>query len=432
MDTKKILEDSLKRSDEAEIFTVVSEKEPVGFEANRLKTLSKTSGQGWALRVIKDRRIGLSTSTYPNSETLISRACDASDFGKNVEYSFPSNFSYKKNKNTEINVPLDKMVDMGEKIIKTLLKEWPSLLLEANISRSSGFTKILNSSGFNSSYEWNSFSAGVGGTLVKGEDMLFVWESFGWSEFKDYSDVIINSLHDQLKNAENISETPNENCPVIFTPRGFVTTFIAPLISSFNGINIVEGISPISEKMGQKIFDENITIVDDPTINGALGERPFDDEGVPASRNTLIENGVISGNLLNLESASKLNLQPTGSASRSISSPPTPSTSVIEVKPGKYLYKELISGLKEGIIVDQLLGAGQGNELGGDFKGNVLLGYRVKDGKILGRIKNTMISGNVFDCLKNLSWISRDTNWIYGSFNVPHIMCENIQIASSA
>ena len=96
MDTKKILEDSLKRSDEAEIFTVVSEKEPVGFEANRLKTLSKTSGQGWALRVIKDRRIGLSTSTYPNSETLISRACDASDFGKNVEYSFPSNFSYKK------------------------------------------------------------------------------------------------------------------------------------------------------------------------------------------------------------------------------------------------------------------------------------------------------------------------------------------------
>ena len=44
MDTKKILEDSLKRSDESEIFTVVSEKEPVGFEANRLKTLSKTSG----------------------------------------------------------------------------------------------------------------------------------------------------------------------------------------------------------------------------------------------------------------------------------------------------------------------------------------------------------------------------------------------------
>ena len=173
------------------------------------------------------------------------------------------------------------------------------------ISRSSGFTKILNSSGFNSSYEWNSFSAGVGGTLVKGEDMLFVWESFGWSEFKDYSDVIINSLNDQLKNAQNISETPNENCPVIFTPRGFVTTFIEPLISSFNGINIVEGISPISEKMGQKIFDENITIVDDPTINGALGERPFDDEGVPASRNTLIENGVISGNLLNLESAFK-------------------------------------------------------------------------------------------------------------------------------
>ena len=78
------------------------------------------------------------------------------------------------------------------------------------------------------------------------------------------------------------------------------------------------------------------------------------------------------------------------------------------------------------------MGAGQGNELGGDFKGNVLLGYRVKDGKILGRIKNTMISGNVFDCLKNLSWISRDTNWIYGSFNVPYIMCENIQIASSA
>ena len=67
MDTKKILEDSLKRSDEAEIFTVVSEKEPVGFEANRLKTLSKTSGQGWALRVIKDRRIGFAIQSYIGS-----------------------------------------------------------------------------------------------------------------------------------------------------------------------------------------------------------------------------------------------------------------------------------------------------------------------------------------------------------------------------
>ncbi len=54
---EKILEDSLRVSDEAEVFTVVSETEPVGFEANRLKTLSKTSGQGWALRVIKDGKI---------------------------------------------------------------------------------------------------------------------------------------------------------------------------------------------------------------------------------------------------------------------------------------------------------------------------------------------------------------------------------------
>ena len=258
MNTGKILEDSLRVSDEAEVFTVVSETEPVGFEANRLKTLSKTSGQGWALRVIKDGKIGLSTSTYPDSESLISRACDASDFGKDVEYSFPSNFSYKRKNKAEMNLSLDEMLDMGGKIIGSLLKEWPSLLLEANISKATGYTEILNSSGFDSSYEWKSFSVGVGGTLIKGEDMLFVWESFGWKDFKDYSDMIIESLNNQLKYGQNITDAPRENCPVVFTPRGFVTTFLEPLMSSFNGVNIVEGISPISEKMGQKIFDEEM------------------------------------------------------------------------------------------------------------------------------------------------------------------------------
>ncbi|MCP4709346.1 MAG: TldD/PmbA family protein, partial [Planctomycetes bacterium] len=83
-----------------------------------------------------------------------------------------------------------------------------------------------------------------------------------------------------------------------------------------------------------------------------------------------------------------------------------------------------------GLVVEQLMGATQGNILGGDFSGNVLLGYRVENGKIVGRVKNTMVSGNVYELLKQGVVIGSDSRWLGGSVKTPSVFCPSVAVAT--
>ena len=76
------------------------------------------------------------------------------------------------------------------------------------------------------------------------------------------------------------------------------------------------------------------------------------------------------------------------------------------------------------------MGAEQGNILGGDFSGNVLLGYKVESGKIVGRVKDTMVSGNVYQLLKEISAIGSQPKWVSGVLNTPPIYCPRLSVAS--
>jgi PmbA protein len=86
--------------------------------------------------------------------------------------------------------------------------------------------------------------------------------------------------------------------------------------------------------------------------------------------------------------------------------------------------------IKEGLVVEQLMGAEQGNILGGDFSGNVLLGYKIENGKIVGRVKNTMVSGNVYQALKEVAALGKEAKWVGGGVFTPHIYCPDLAVAS--
>ena len=76
------------------------------------------------------------------------------------------------------------------------------------------------------------------------------------------------------------------------------------------------------------------------------------------------------------------------------------------------------------------MGAEQGNILGGDFSGNVLLGYKVENGKIVGRVKNTMVSGNVYQVLKEITAIGSESRWVSGFLQTPPLYCPSLSVAS--
>ena len=92
----------------------------------------------------------------------------------------------------------------------------------------------------------------------------------------------------------------------------------------------------------------------------------------------------------------------------------------------------MIAGIKEGLIVEELLGAGQGNELGGDFRANVSLGYRITNGEIVGRVKDTMVSGNVYSVLSQVEYVGDSPEWIFGSLRSPAIQCLGVEVATKS
>jgi PmbA protein len=142
---------------------------------------------------------------------------------------------------------------------------------------------------------------------------------------------------------------------------------------------------------------------------------------------------VLKNFIYDLQTAGMMGVKSTGHASRDFSSLPSPSVSNLVISPGKAGLAEMIKGIKYGVIVHDFLGAGQSNLLAGDFSANIALGYKIEKGKIAGRVKDVMISGNVYDLLRDqVVELSRDQEMVVsrGSFITPAIMFKDVCIAA--
>jgi PmbA protein len=151
---------------------------------------------------------------------------------------------------------------------------------------------------------------------------------------------------------------------------------------------------------------------------------------VPSRRVPLIEKGVVRNFLYDLQTAGLAKAESTGSAERSLATQPSISTTCLMIDPGDATFEKMVRGVKEGLVVEELMGAGQGNMMGGDFSGNVLLGYKIEDGEIVGRVKDTIVAGNVHEALKRLVAIGSEGRWVGGSLFTPALWFEGLSVSS--
>jgi PmbA protein len=112
-----------------------------------------------------------------------------------------------------------------------------------------------------------------------------------------------------------------QKVPIVFD-RQTAGALLGHIFEAANGDAIYRHASFLAGKLGQKPFGSNLTVIDDGTIPGGFGSRPFDGEGVPTRRTTVIENGELKNYLLNTYTARKLNLATTGNASRGLAGTP--------------------------------------------------------------------------------------------------------------
>lgn len=430
-----ILDLAKRHCEQAEVFRLWRHDTPAQFEANRLKSLQTKESSGTALRIVKNGRIGFSATNDPDDiEGLVERAVELSKIGTQAKFDMPGADNYL---DIDLFDPLveqtqvEQMVEIGQSMIDIVRRTNTELLCDARVSKTVATIEILNSNGGYVSYRKSMFGASVEGTLIRGTDMLFVGEHMTSSSPISETLTITNTVIEQLDLAQKTVAAPSGAIPVIFAPHGVASALIMPLAIAFNGRTVLQGASPLVGKLGKKLFDPGLSIWDDPTINLQPGSRPADDEGIPSRRTAMVERGEAQAFLYDLQTAGLASTESTGSASRGLASLPAPSTSVLMVEPGTTNYADMIHSVKDGLIVEQLLGAGQGNVLGGEFGGNVLLGFRIRDGQIVGRVKDTVISGNVYDALSSVV-IGNSPKWVGGSLHTPPILCNAISVSSKS
>tara|TARA_A100001037_G_scaffold78349_2_gene70277 strand:- start:7367 stop:8725 length:1359 start_codon:yes stop_codon:yes gene_type:complete len=421
-------------AEQVEVFSVEASSTPVYFEANAIKGVDANDASGVALRIIKDGRIGFSsTSDIDDLKGLVNAALETAPFGAEAEFNFPGP---QNNPNVvgfdELTnaITLEEMVELGENMISKIRALSSEVQVEGSVSKSTSNITLVNSNGVSIQYPKTRFGIGFEGTVIRGEDMLFTFDGLSSvSPVMDTSDIV-NSIDRQLQWAATTATVNNDSLPVIFLPTAISSVILSPLLAGLNGKSVLLGTSPLIEKLGEKIVDERFTLLDDPTLQFISGSRPCDDEGMASRQIQLINEGVVNSFFYDLQTAGKAGTTSTGSGERGLGSLPSPSTGVLLVEPGKSTLAEMITSVKEGLIIERLLGAGQGNVLGGDFNANVLLGYKIEHGEVVGRVKDTMIAGNAYNVLNQLIELGSDNRWLGGGLNTPSIMVNGVSISS--
>jgi PmbA protein len=419
---------------EAEVFSVEMEETPVVFEANRLKQLLTHSSRSLALRLVHNGRIGFSqTSGWEDGAALVEQALQVSQFGAEARFHFPS---VQPVGAVEVydpaveQVSLEDMVALGEALIDGVRRSTPDLVCEARVSRGVATMSIANTSGGRASYKQSYFGLDVEGVLVRGTDMLFVGDGqSSCNPLRDPSQVVASVVR-QLELSRDTARAPSRPMPVVFTPLGVASSLFAPLAVGFNGRMVVQGASPLKDRVGEAVFDTKLSLVDDASQAYRPASRPWDDEGVSSRRISLVEEGVVAGFMYDLQTAGQAGTESTGSAIREGRNLPAPGVSALVVTPGEASLEEMIADMREGLVVEGLMGAEQGNVLGGDFSGNVLLGYWVERGRIVGRVKDTMVSGNIYEVLKEVVAIGREGRWVGSRLFTPPIYLPRLTVAT--
>jgi PmbA protein len=431
---ESILELAKKAADEAEVFVVTASETPVAFEANRLKALEAKESMSISLRVVRDGRIGLSsTSRLDNPQALVDMAVETAQFGAPAKFTLPPKTVYPE---IEVYDPemegfsVDDMVEIGESLIARVREHTPELVCEAAVTRGIVTVDISNSRGGRSGYRKSFCTIGIEGTLIRDTDMLFVGEVDSSCHPLREFQPLVDSVIEQLELASRTAPAFTGRFPVILTPKGVRSAFFPPIAVAFNGKMVVEGASPLVGRQGKRLFDRRISLWDDATMDYRPASRPCDDEGVPSQRTALIEEGVVADFLYDLQTAAQAGARSTSSASRGRGSMPAPSVAALVVAEGDTSFEDMVRDIKEGLVVEELIGAGQGNILGGDFSGNVLLGYRVENGQMVGRVKDTMISGNIYDVLKKVAAVGDEAKWVGASLKSPALCLPDVSVVS--
>jgi PmbA protein len=298
--------------------------------------------------------------------------------------------------------------DPGELRARALEAEKAALAVEgvtnssgAGASASASTIALATSGGFAGAYRTSGH--GCSAAVIAGE---------GATMQRDHS---WHSAHhfDDLESAAGIGRRAGERAvarlnptrpkpgkyPVLFDPR-VSSTLLGHFSGAISGSAIARKTSFLQEKLGQRIFAEGVSIVDDPLRPRGLRSRPFDGEGVRVARRELVSDGLLNQWIAESASARQLGIEPTGHAARGVGGAPSASPSNLYLAAGPRSREELLAAFPEAVLIIELIGQGV-NPVTGDYSRGAV-GFMVRGGEIAEAVSEITIASNLIDMFATL------------------------------
>lgn len=209
-----------------------------------------------------------------------------------------------------------------------------------------------------------------------------------------------NAAH-LARSSRNPQDLEENASSVVLMPPALSKLLENAIIPSLLADNVEKGISIFKEKINEPVFSK-ITIIDDGTLKGGIGSRPFDGEGCPCRKTTVIEKGILKSFLHDTTTASAHGCRSTGNAMRSsFSTPPTIYISNLALKPDRKT-DELFSTTGCGVLVNDIVGSFSFNFTTGKFGFEGKNAFLIRKGDIEHPIGSITVLGNIEDVIHTI------------------------------
>ncbi|ALF55352.1 peptidase C69 [Nostoc piscinale CENA21] len=422
---EQLLELAIKSGAEAaEVYQSHSLSRPVFFEANRLKQLETSQSEGTTLRLWRNGRPGLTVAYGDVSpQAMVERALALSELNQPEPIELVTN-SKPAYPDLGTSVPIEVLVNWGKEAIAIIRNTYPDVLCNSDWECDVETTRLVNSQGLDCHYTDTTLSCYMSAEWVRGDDFLSVSDGQTQRNTLDPEKLAYQILQRLVWAKENVAP-PSGRVPVLFTSKA-ADMLWGTAQAALNGKRVLEAASPWAERMGKQVVAPSLTLYQDPEAGPY--SCPFDDEGTPTKALVFVKDGILQHFYGDRTTGRQLGSGSTGNGFRpGLGSYPSPGLFNFLIQPGTTPLRDLIRKLDNGLIVDQMLGGSGG--ISGDFSINIDLGYRVQNGQVTGRVKDTMVAGNVYTALKQVLELGNDADW-NGSCYTPSLIVEGLSTTS--
>ena len=214
--------------------------------------------------------------------------------------------------------------------------------------------------------------------------------------------------------------------PILYDER-VASSLIGHLLSAINGSSIARGSSWARDLLGRRVLPPGLSLVEDPHRPRISSSRPFDGEGLATRHRAIVQDGVLTGWVLDLATGRKLGMASTANASRGTGAPPSPATSNIDLTQGLVSRDDLLAQMGTGLWVTSMIGSTI-NPTTGDYSRGAS-GFWVENGRISHPVHECTIAGNLRDMLLRI--IPANDARAHLSTRVPSLLIDGMTLAGA-